>query len=80
MTIEATRSAERTHWTSSKKLGTLPYYIRRGISSLCDATTLEGFGPEASKRETWCFGCDKTPEGVTSLLLPRKGHSSSLRS
>jgi hypothetical protein len=68
MTTEATRSAERTHWTSSKKLGTLPYYIRRGISSLCDATTPEGFGPEASKWETWCFGCDRTPKGATSLL------------
>jgi hypothetical protein len=28
----------------------------------------EGFGPEASKWETWCFGYDKTPEGATSLL------------
>jgi hypothetical protein len=55
----------------------LPYYIRCGISSLCDATTPEGFGPEASKWETWCFGCDKTPEGATSLLLPGRGRSSS---
>jgi hypothetical protein len=47
------------------------------ISSLCDATTPEGFGPEASKWEIWCFGYDKTPEGATSLLLPGKGHSSS---
>jgi hypothetical protein len=43
-----------------------PYYTRRGIGSLCDATTPEGFGPEASKWETWYFGCDKTPEGATS--------------
>jgi hypothetical protein len=56
MMTEATRSAERTRWTSSKRLGTLPYYTRCGISSLCDATTLEGFSPEASKWETWCFG------------------------
>jgi hypothetical protein len=28
---------------------------------------------------TWYFGCDKTPEGATSLPLPRKGHSSSPR-
>jgi hypothetical protein len=42
-----------------------------------DATTPEGFGPEASKWETWYFGCDKTPEGATSLLLPRRGRSSS---
>jgi hypothetical protein len=26
---------------------------------------------------TWCFGCDKTPEGGTSSRLPGKGHSSS---
>jgi hypothetical protein len=39
----------------------------------------QGFGPEASKWETWYFGCDKTPEGATSLLLPRKGPSSSPR-
>jgi hypothetical protein len=76
---KATRPAERTHWTSSKKLGTLPYYTRHGISSLCDATTPEWFGPKASKWETWCFGCDKTPEDTTSLLLPRKCCSSSPR-
>jgi hypothetical protein len=40
----------------------------------------EGFGPETSKWETWCFGCGKMPEGATSLLLPGKGHSSSPRS
>jgi hypothetical protein len=40
----------------------------------------EGFGPETSKWETWCFDCGKTPEGATSLLLPGKGHSSSPRS
>jgi hypothetical protein len=51
----------------------------RGISSLCDATTPAGFGPEASKWETWYFSCDKTPEGATSLLLPGKGRSSSPR-
>jgi hypothetical protein len=59
--------------------GTWPYYTRRGISSLCDATTPEGFGPKASKWETWYFGCDKTPEDATSLLLPGKGLSSSPR-
>jgi hypothetical protein len=79
MTIEATRPAEKTHWTSSKRLGTWPYYTRHGISSLCDATTPEGFGPKASRWETWYFGCAKTPEGATSLLLPGKGHSSSPR-
>jgi hypothetical protein len=46
MTTEATRPAEKTHWTSSKRLGTWPCYTRCGISSLCDATTPEGFGPE----------------------------------
>jgi hypothetical protein len=46
MMTEVTRPAEKTHWTSSKKLGTWPYYTRRGISSLCDATTPEGFGPK----------------------------------
>jgi hypothetical protein len=35
--------------------------------------------PEASKWEIWYFGCDKTPEGTTSLLLPGKGPSSSPR-
>jgi hypothetical protein len=34
-----------------------PYYTRRGISSLCDATTPEGSGPETSRWETWYFGC-----------------------
>jgi hypothetical protein len=76
---EATRPSKKIHWTSWKRLGTRPYYTRRGISSLCDATTPEGFGLEASRWETWYFGCDKTPEGATSLLLPRKGLSSSLR-
>jgi hypothetical protein len=79
MTTEATRPAEKIHWTSSKRLGTWPYYTRRGISSLCDATTPEGFGPEASRWETWYFGYGRTPEGATSLLLPRKGRSSSPR-
>jgi hypothetical protein len=78
-TTKATRPAERIHWTSWKRLGTWPYYTRRDISSLCDATTPEGFGPETSKWETWYFGCDKTLEGATSLLLPGKGRSSSLR-
>jgi hypothetical protein len=36
--------------------------------------------PEASKWETWCFTCDRTPEGATSSLLPGKGPSSSPRS
>jgi transposase InsO family protein len=62
-----------------EEVGTWPYYTRHGISSLCDATTPEGFGPEASRWETWYFGCAKTPEGVTSLLLPEKGRSSSPR-
>ena len=51
----------------------------RGISSLCDATTPEGFGPETSRWGTWYFGYDKTPEGATSSLLPEKGRSSSPR-
>jgi hypothetical protein len=76
---KASRPAEKTRWTSWKKLGTWPYYTRRCISSLYDATTPEGFGPETSKWETWCFGCGKTPEGTTSLLLPRRDHSSSPR-
>jgi hypothetical protein len=76
---KATRPTEKTRWISRKRLGTWPYYTRRGISSPCDATTPEGFDPEASKWETWYFGYDKTPEGATSLLLPRKGPSSSPR-
>jgi hypothetical protein len=64
---------------SWKRLGTWPYYTRRGISSPCDATTPEGFGPETSMWATWCFGYDKTPEGATSSRLPGKGHSSSPR-
>jgi hypothetical protein len=36
----------------------------------------KGFGPEASRWETWYFGCGKMPEGATSLPLPGKGHSS----
>jgi hypothetical protein len=43
------------------------------------ATTPEGFGPETSRWETWYFGCGRTPEGATSLLLPGKGRSSSPR-
>jgi hypothetical protein len=66
MTTEATRPAEKTHWTSWKRLGTWPYYTRRSISSPCDATMPEGFGPETSRWGTWCFGYDKTPEGATS--------------
>jgi transposase InsO family protein len=62
-----------------EELRTWPYYTRRGISSLCDATMPEGFGPEASKWETWYFDYDKMLEGTTSLLLPGKGPSSSLR-
>jgi hypothetical protein len=65
MTTEATRPAEKIHWTSWKKLRTWPYYTPEEI--LCDTTTPEGFGPEASRWETWYFGCDKTPEGATSL-------------
>jgi hypothetical protein len=52
---------------------------RRGISSLCDTTTPEEFGPETSRWGTWYFGCGKTPEGATSSLLPGKGRSSSPR-
>jgi transposase InsO family protein len=62
-----------------EEAGTWPYYTRRGISSPCDATTPEGFGPETSRWATWCFGCDKTPEGGTSSRLPGKGRSSSPR-
>jgi hypothetical protein len=51
----------------------------QATSSLCDTTTPEGFGPEASKWETWYFGCEKTLEGATNLLLPGKGRSSSPR-
>jgi hypothetical protein len=29
-------------------------------------TTPEGFGPEASRWETWYFDCGKKPEGATS--------------
>jgi ribonuclease HI/transposase InsO family protein len=76
---KATKPAEKTHWTSWKRLGTWPYYTQRGISSLYDATTPEGFGPETSKWETWYFDCGTTPEGATSLLLPGKGRSSSPR-
>jgi transposase InsO family protein len=78
-TTKATRLAEKTHWTSWRRLGTWPYYTRRGISSLCDATMPEGFGPETSRWGTWYFGCGKTPEGATSSVLPRKGRSSSPR-
>jgi hypothetical protein len=76
-TLEATRQTKKTHWTSWKRLGTWPYYTRQGISSPCDATTPEGFGPETSRWATWCFGYDKTPEGAISSRLPRKGRSSS---
>ena len=73
MTTDATRPTEKTHWTSWKRLGTWPYYTRHGISSLCDATTPEGFGPETSRWGTWYFGCDKTPESATSSLPPWEG-------
>jgi hypothetical protein len=76
-TTKEIRPTEKTRWTSWKRLRTWPCYTRHGISSLCDATTPEGFGPETSKWETWCFGCGKTPEGAASLLPPGKGHSSS---
>jgi hypothetical protein len=57
----------------------MPYYTRHGISSPCDATMPEGFGPETSRWGTWCFGYNKTPEGVISSHLPGKGRSSSPR-
>jgi hypothetical protein len=76
---KATRPAEKTRWTSWMRLGTWPYYTRRGISSLCDTTTPEGFGPKTYRWETWYFGCGRTPEGATSLLPPGRGHSSSPR-
>jgi hypothetical protein len=71
------RLVEKTRWTSWKRLGTRPYYTRRGTSSPCDATTPEGSGPETSRWATWCFGCDKTPEVDTSSRPPGRGHSSS---
>jgi transposase InsO family protein len=77
---KATKPTEKTHWTSWRRLGTWPYYTRRGTSSPCDATTPEGLGPETSRWATWCFGCDKTPEGGTNSRLPGKGRSSSPRS
>jgi hypothetical protein len=67
---EATEPTEKTHWTSWKRLGTWPYYTQQGISSPCDATMPEGFGPETSRWGTWCFGYNKTPEGATSSRLP----------
>jgi hypothetical protein len=48
-TTKATRPAEKTRWTSWKKLGTWPCHTRRDISSLSDATTPEGFSLETSK-------------------------------
>jgi transposase InsO family protein len=78
-TTEATRPTEKTPWTSWKRLGTWPYYTRRGISSPCDATTPEWFSPETSRWATWYFDYNKTPEGGTSSRLPGKGHSSSPR-
>jgi hypothetical protein len=72
---KAIEQTEKTHWTSWKRLGTWPYYTRRGISSPCDATTPEGFGPETSRWATWCFGYDKTPEEgpfvIAKALKPR---------
>ena len=71
--IKATKLVEKTRWTSWKRLGTWPYYTWHGISSLCDATTPEGFGPETSRWATWCFGYDNTPEGATKLTPPWEG-------
>jgi hypothetical protein len=73
MLTKATKLIEKTRRTSWKRLGTRPYYTRRDTSSPCDDTTPEGSGPETSRRATWCFGCDKTPEGGTSSRLPGKG-------
>jgi hypothetical protein len=64
MLTKATKLVEKTRWTSWKRLGTRPYYTRHGTSSPCDATTPEGSGPETSRWATWCFGCDRTPEGA----------------
>jgi hypothetical protein len=77
MPTKATKLVEKTRWTSWKRLRTWPYYTRHGTSSPFDATTPEGSGPETSRWATWCFDCDRTPEGGTSSRLPRKGHSSS---
>jgi hypothetical protein len=73
MPTKAIKLIEKTHWTSWRRLGTWPYYTRRGTSSPCDATTPEGFGPETSRRATWCFGCDKTPQGRHKLTPPWEG-------
>jgi hypothetical protein len=73
MLTKATKLIEKTRWTSCKRLGTRPYYTRRGTSSPCDATTPEGSSPETSRSATWCFGCDKTPEVGTSSRPPWEG-------
>jgi hypothetical protein len=77
MLTKETKLIEKTRWTSWKRLRTRPCCTRRGTSSPCDATTPEGSGPETSRWATWCFGCDKTPEGGTSSRPPGRGHSSS---
>src|SRR5688572_26923162 len=73
MLTKATKLVEKTRWTSWKRLGTRPYYTRRGTSRPCGATTPEGSGPETSRWATWCFGYDKTPEVDTSSCPPREG-------
>jgi hypothetical protein len=70
---------DRSLTPKQHQVRTWPYYTRRGTGSPCDATTPEGFGPETSRWATWCFGCDKMPEGGTSSRLPGKGRSSSPR-
>jgi transposase InsO family protein len=47
-TTKATRPAEKTRWTNSRRLGMSPYYIQHDTSSRCGATMPEAFGPEAS--------------------------------
>jgi hypothetical protein len=66
---QSNRTNREDSLASWKRLGTRPYYTRHGISSPCDATTPEGFGPETSRWATWCLGCDKTAEGGASSRL-----------
>jgi hypothetical protein len=69
-TTKATRPAEKTRWTSWKKLGTWPCYTRRDISSLCDATTSRGSAPRPPSGRLGASAaarCPRAPQAYSSL-------------
>src|SRR5688572_26846152 len=65
-TTKAIEQTEKTHWTSWRRLGTWPYYTRRGISSPCDATTPEGSVPRPPGGRLGASAATRRPRAAQS--------------